>query len=284
MMLLNTTLLRERFTITDNKNNKPVFVALGNRIALPLLSLNEEIKEHFVIRTHSMHTALFMADAIMREFYKRGPIIHRQKPINWQELWFDVTTDFERPHTPETWCAIYYKGRVIYKHGDYHPFLDIIEQCDIRNRQEYDRAIPMAQDIFKQAEKNVTIDYNVNVALVIGALENKLRCGLILRSPMNPSTFNLRVASYHDDPSLMPYHGLHIAGLFFEAIQLSITSGFDENKLHDQDHITNKNLLISRQRRISRLESMIDTYENIYDIQYRPEKPDFSQLKEDAKK
>jgi len=283
-MLLNTTLLRERFTITHNKDDTTAFVAKGNRISLPLLSLNGQLEELFIVRTHSMHTALYVADAIAREFYKRGPIINRQQPLNWEKLWSEIITDFERPHRPETWCAIYYKGRTVYQDGEYHPFLDIIEQCDIRNRQEYDRAIPIAQDIFKQANKDVTIKYNVNIALVIGALENTLRCGLILRSPSKPSTFNLRVTKTDTDNHLMPYHGLHISGLFFEAIQLSIISGFaeqiDENQTLPN---TDKKKILSQQRRIQKLNDMLSTYENIYDIQYRPEKPDFSQLKQDAK-
>jgi len=289
MMLLNTSLLRERFTIIEKGSDKHTLVALGNRILLPLLSLNGEITERLVIRTHSMHTALYFSNRITQEFYKTGPLINRQTPLPWKELWFDVTSDFERPHVHETWCAVYHKGRLIFEHGQHHPFLDIIEQCDIKNRVEYDRAIPIAEDIFKQAGHDVAINHNATIGLVIGALDDRSRCGLILRSPERSSTFNFHIKQKTDTDDiqkLMPYHSLELAGFFLEAIQLAITTGYTEHQL-DNELVTATSPQAlkakSAYKRIGRLTKAIATYENLYKIQYRPEKPDFATLKNDAK-
>ena len=289
-MLLNTSLLRERFTIVEQNKSKNTLVALGNRILLPLISFNGEIKENLVIRAHSMHIALYYASRIMQEFYKTGPVINRQKPFPWKDIWFDVTSDFERPHVPQTWCSVYHKGRVVFQHGDHHSFLDIIEQCDIKNRAEYDWAIPIAQDIFRQAGHDVTIDHNANIGLVVGAMEDRARCGLILRSPVKPGTFNFQIKQKvnddEDNQKLMPYHSLELAAFFLESIQLAVTTGYIENQLDDNMITLSSPEALkakSAYNRIGRISKAIDTYENLYDMQYRPEKPDFVQLKDDAK-
>jgi hypothetical protein len=290
MMLLNTSLLRERFTIVEKNKSKNTLVALGNRILLPLTSLNGEITERLVIRAHSMHTALYYASRIIQEFYKKGPVINRQMPFPWKDIWFDVTSDFERPHVPQTWVSVYHKGRILFQHGDHHPFLDVIEQCDIKNRAEYDRAIPIAQDIFKQAGHDVTINHDANIGLVIGAMEDRARCGLILRSPTKPGTFNFQIKQKITEDSnnqkLMPYHPLELAAFFLESIQLAITTGYTESQLDDNMITLSSPQALKAQsayKRIGRLSKTIQTYENLYGMQYRPEKPDFVKLKDDAK-
>ena len=286
MMLLNTSLLRERFTITEKGSKQPPLVALGNRILLPLTHEESGMQERIVVRAHSMHMALRIAAAISYEFYKSGPIINRPKPLPWKEKWFDISSDFERPHTPETWVCVYHNGRVIYKDGEYHPFLDIIEQCDIKNRAEYDRAVTIAKDVFQQAGRDVTIDHNINIACVLGAMSDKIRCGLILRAPTRTTTFNIIMEKKSDDPvPLRPHHGLNIAADYLEAIQLAVTCGYTE-QLVAQKKISATSEKVKKShasyRRIGRLNQSIASFENSYTIKYRPEKPDFSSLKDEA--
>ena len=288
MMLLNTSLLRERFIITEENSKQDPIIAMGNRILLPLVSKNQQIKERLIIRAHSMHIALALAAAITKEFHASGPIVNRQKPFAWKELWYDITNDFERPHTPETWCCIYNNGRPVFQDGDHHPFLDIIEQCDIKNRAEYDRAIPLAEEIFSKAGKTVKIDHDVNIAVVIGAMENQLRCGLILRAPRRTTTFNFMVEekSEEDSHPLHPYHGLELASHFLEAIQLSVISGFIERQIKNGDLVESDKKAVKASasyRRIGRLSQSIETYEKLYKMRYRPEKPEFKHLLDEAR-
>jgi hypothetical protein len=286
MMLLNTSLLRERFTITEKGSAHPPLLAFGNRILLPLTHVESGIQERFVVRAHTMHMALRMSAAISYEFYKSGPIITRPKPMAWKEKWFDISSDFERPHTPETWISVYHNGRVIYQDGYHHPFLDIIEKCDIKNRAEYDRAIIIAKDIFKEAGRDVNIDHDVNIACVIGAMNEKIRCGLILRAPSRTTTFNLSIEKHkNDSTNLYPHHGLNIAADYLEAIQLSVSCGYVEQQIANKKiSETSNHAQKSRAsyRRIGRLNQSILSFENSYQVKYRPEKPDFSELKDEA--
>ncbi len=285
MMLLNTSLLRERFTITEKNSTQQPIQALGNRILLPLKSTNGEISERFVIRAHSMHMALSMAAAITNNFFEYGPIINRMVKFPWRDIWYDISSDFERPHNPDTWISIYHNGRPIYQDGAHHPFLDIVEQCDIKNREEYDRAIPLAVDIFKQAGKDVEIQHDVNIASVIGVTEGKTRCGLILRSPTRTTTFNFTMQVNPDKEfQPAPHHGLELAALYLEAIQLAVSTGFVERKL-EEGHLRETSNAAKKAKasyhRIGRLNKEIEGFETMYDIRYRPEKPDFVALMKD---
>lgn len=286
-MLLNTSLLRERFTIRQS-NEGHAIKAVGNRILLPLTSKNGNVKERFIVRAHSMHMALRMAAEISRKFATLGPLLNRQKPFNWKDCWYDLTTDFERPHVPETWIAVYHNGRVVFSEGAYHPFLDVIEQCDVKNRAEYDRAITIAEDVFKQAGKEVTIDHDINIALVIGVMEQKTRCGLILRASDGTRTFNMQIdphSDYTDRPISIP-NALQLASYFLEGIQLAVTTGYLQNQIQNGKLKTGsaaERKARAAYKRIGQLSQYIKGDENRYKIRYRPERPDFIDILEQAK-
>jgi hypothetical protein len=289
-MILNTSLLRERFVIHHpDKSGTEIVVAVGNRILLPLVSLNGEIKERIIIRAHSMHMTLRMAALVVKEFHTKGPLLNRQSPFSWKDAWYDVTSDFERPHTPETWCAVYNNGRPVYSDGEYHPFLDVIEQCDIKNRAEYDRAIIIAEDVFKKAGKVVSIDHDTNIALVIGVLEEKTRCGLILRASARTTTFNIQIEEKTgEDKHKLKFHdGLSMAADFLEAIQLAVTTGFTQRQINRgkvRETSPEARKAKAAINRIGRLNQSIQGIENFFDVRYRPEKPDFKSILDEAKK
>lgn len=286
-MLLNTSLLRERFTIRQSNKGQAI-KAVGNRILLPLTSKNGNVKERFIIRAHSMHMALRMAAEISREFATLGPLLNRPTPFNWKDCWYDLTTDFERPHVPETWIAVYHNGRVVYSEGAYHPFLDVIEQCDVKNRAEYDRAITIAEDVFKQAGKQVTIDHDINIALVIGVMEQKTRCGLILRASDGTRTFNMQIDPHPDytDRAISIPNALQLASYFLEGIQLAVTTGYLQNQIQSGRLKTGsaaERKARAAYKRIGQLSQYIKGDENRYKIRYRPERPDFIDILEQAK-
>mgnify|MGYP001351839819 CR=1 FL=1 len=285
-MLLNTSLLRERFVIQDEKHALEPIVAVGNRLLLPLVSDNGEIKERFVVRAQTMHMALRLAAYIAREFQTKGPILHRQVPLRWDDIWYDMTSEFERLYNPSAWCAIYHNGRAIFKNGNYHPFLDVIEQCDIKNRADYDKAIYIAEDIFKQAGKSVKINHNVNIGVVIGAMEGRIRSGLILRAPAHTSTFNFVIETDYDNPaSLRPHDGLDLSSYYLEGIQLAVLTGIAEyQRKRDGAPASHEPIpLQSAYKRLGRLTQAIDSREKQFSIRYRPEKPDFKTILDEAR-
>lgn len=287
-MLVNASLLRERFTIRYKNSKAEQVTALGNRILLPLMSENGTVKERLIVRAHSMHMALRMAAVICQEFYKSGPLLNRHKPFDWQKVWHSLTADFERIYMPQTWISIYNNGRPVFSDGDYHPFLDIVEQCDIKNREEYDRAVLIAEDIFKQAGKDVAIRHEATIGLVVGAFQDHARCGLILRAPRHTATFNFRIERKKEEksPEHEPYHSLFLAADYLEAIQLAVTTGFIQSR-EDQGLIRATSPEAKRARssyrRIGRLTQSVNFYEDRFLVRYRPERPDFLQILEDAR-
>jgi len=294
-MFVNASLLRERFTIRYNNTESNPAIAIGNRILLPLVSPNGQVKERLIIRSHSMHTALRMAATICQEFFTLGPLLNRQRPYDWNKAWDNVVADFERIYAPQTWVCVYNNGRSVYHSGEYHPFLDVIEQCDIKNRAEYDNAVLIAEDVFRQAGKDVSISHEATIGFVIGATDEHARCGLILRAPRRTATFNFKIEQYPEDPEgnskpygkpPEPYQSLRIAADFLEAIQLAVSTGFIHSKVErGLIRWTNPEAkkIKSAHRRIGRLNQSINFMEDLFRIRYRPEKPDFLALLEDAR-
>ena len=128
--------------------------------------------------------------------------------------------------------TVYQNGRVIYEDGagTRHPFLDIIEQCDARNKDDYEKTMEIAKDAFKQAGKLVNIDHDANVALVMKVVDNEGKCGVILRGPNKTTTFNL-VATPKGDRDVRPSQCLTVAAAFLEGIQLAFLIGMTREKL-----------------------------------------------------
>jgi hypothetical protein len=161
--------------------------------------------------------------------------------------------------------------------------LDVIEQCDIKNRAEYDKAITIATDLFQQSGRNYHIDHLVNIAAVIGVTETQSRCGLILRAPRYTSTFNVAVKPRkgNDFKTVPPERTLILAATYLEGIELAYTAGQIQNDLN-AGRITKTSDKAKFQQaalnRKGRLNKIINNYETFYDIYYRPEKPEFINL------
>ena len=287
MVNFRTSLLREKFTITE-KNNKdadPV-IALSNRISVPLISEDKIDNETFVIRTQNMHSCARLSAAITKEFFERGTIANRAIPVSWNDMWMDVIKGYEREWNENIWCAIYHKGRIIYEDGERHAFLDIIEQCDAVNKGDYAQSVEFAEDAFSQAGKDVNIQHESNVALIINITTEQAKCGVIVRAASGPTTFN-----YTATPNLRynkPIHAhtaLTVAAAFLEGVQLAFNVGImnkrAEYKLLEKYSDEDRKFKRSNTR-LQNLGRAIGTYEQQFNVAYRPERPIFTDMVEKA--
>lgn len=276
MFLLNTTMLREKFTVTEAGAGAPM-VATGNRITLPLMSKSGNREERLVVRGQNMHTTLRMAAMICRSFYNDGPILTRSPAFPWLPNWVEALPDHEIDNNANSWIAVYSGGRPIFKHGEYHPFLDIIEQCDARNRDEYDRAVAIAENAFNMAGRGVSIDHQTNIAMVIGAMFEKTRVGLVFRNPRRSTTFNFGIEPKGNGAAnAEPYLCLLHAAAWLELVQLSVIAGF--YKVGRGTAQEGAPPLDAVQRRLSRLNAELLQFEESYAVKYRPERPDMLAL------
>ena len=287
MMEFRTSLLREKFIITEKADKKAETVtAMSNRISIPLVSEDKIDNETFVVRTQNMHSCARLAAAITKEFFERGTIANRAIPLPWEEIWLDVIKGYERDWNSNIWCCIYHRGRIIYQQGEHHPFLDIIEKCDAANKSEYIESIKFAEDAFSQAGKDVRIDHETNVALITSCTEEQAKCGVIIRSAGGATTFNYTAAPKTNNPKpILAHTTLTVAAAFLEGIQLAFFVGLLNKK--SEYNLIEKYSDEERQykrthNRLVNLDRAIGMYENRFNVNYRPDRPIFKEIVEKA--
>lgn len=288
-----TTLLREKFIIRDafleTKSNRqrmesPPVIALSNRMVLPLTFKGGS--EVLVVRAQNMHICARMAARIVQEFQDSGPLLDRPKPFDWKFAWLSITKGYESKFNPGRWVAVYHKGRLIYEDGETarHPFLDIIEQCDARNKDSYEQAVTVAEDAFRQAGKIVTIEHDSNIALVLNAEESEIKCGVIVRAPNKTMTFNF-TAKPKAGRAVKISQCLSVSAAFLEGIQLAFQIGMIKQKqLYEMIDAASLDAEKGREssQKLGRLNGAIQQFEQLAEISYRPERPDFSAMIDDA--
>lgn len=292
MDVFNTTLLREKFIIrdafADNKPRRqqdtPPVIALSNRIVLPLVSGG--VNETIIVRAQNMHSCARMAARIVQEFQEVGPILDRKSPFDWKYAWLSITKGYETKFNPHRWVAVYHKGRIIYEDGEtkHHPFLDIIEQCDARNPDDYEKAVHVAEDAFRQAGKIVTIEHDSNVALVLNYTPEETRCGVIVRGPTKTMTFNFS-ARPKAGRTIKISQCLSVAAAFLEGIQLAFQIGmFKQRQSYDMIESGSPEAQKGREssEKLGRLNGAVQQFENLLEVTYRPERPDFGKMIDDA--
>lgn len=287
-MEFNSTLLREKFIIRDVTlpDDDDAVIALSNRMVVPLATLSGQERETFVVRAQNMHTCVRMAAMIVKEFHERGSIMKRLRPYYWQDDWKEVTKGYERDWNPKIWGVVYHNGRVVFEDGVRHPFLDVIEQCDVKNKGEYSSStIEYAQNAFRQAGKNVTIDYDSNVALVVSCKPEEAKCGVIVRSANKTTTFNFSAKPRTPQVPVKASQSLTVSAAFLEGVQLAFQVGMYNKKtsygLIDKTTDDAKKGQRSVER-VGALNRAISQYENLYNVHYRPERPSFSKAIEEA--
>lgn len=298
---LNTTLLRERFVIRDlpspnAQTNAPAdgtapaeeaetLTALSNRLVLPLRDANGDVSEVFIIRSRIMHAAVRMAAQILVSYKRSGPLLVRAEPFDFEEVWDRIRVPHDDIYFNHPWITVYSKKGLHFFSGDHHPFLDVIEKCDLKNPGNYDQAVLIAEETFKRMGRKVAISHSSNIGLVVNIKRHMGRCGLILRSPHKTTTFNLAVEKKNDEADVSPSACLNASAAFLEGIQLAVRIGINNEKIRQgavEPYGTENKENISASKRLAELSREIKIFENNFAVHYRPERPDFPQLTHDA--
>lgn len=291
MSEFHTSLLREKFVIRDaipaDMTDRQPIIALSNRLPLSLQSEDEETREEFIVRAQNMHTCARLAAQICRDFDEKGPLLDRKKPFDWKYAYLAITKGYEKKWNPDRWVAVYHKGRIIYEDGEKHrhPFLDIIEQCDAINKDNYEKSVKVAEDAFRQAGKLVTIEHDSNIALVMNITNAEGKCGVILRGPNHTTTFNF-TAHPRGGREVHASQCLSVAAAFLEGIQLAFFVGMTQEKLHyELIGATSDEARRARDagEKVARLNGAIQQFENMFKVTFRPDRPNLSAMIDDAK-
>lgn len=283
MTNFKTSLLREKFVLED-EDKKPI-VALSNRMVITLINTNVDTREVYVVRTQNMHSCVRLTSRILREYRTQGPIQNRPIPFNWSQAWEMIAREYELEFNPDIWIAVYHKGEIIFEFGKHHAFLDVIEKCAAQDPEEYESHFPFIEKTFEQSGKSITLNHESNYAMVSQFSETKGRCNIILRSADNPRTFSFAVES-HDEDEIDPARCLGATAGFLEGIQLAFMVGMNEEKIEmklietgsDEEKQTR-----AARKRLAQLSSEINNLEDSVVVRYRPERPSFKEIMENAK-
>ncbi len=287
---LNMSLLREKFTIRDSRGEDiaghPV-TALSNRMVIPLHDDRGRKVETFIVRAQNMHSCARMASKIISSYQRMGPILNRPIPFDWDVTWDGMIEEYERQYNSARWICVYANGKLIYKSGSHHIFLDLIEKCDDENRDNYDNAVILAEKAFSKAGKVVTIEHDSNVALVLNVKAYEARCGIILRGAAKTATFNFIAETRDEENVINSANCLSVAASYLEGIQLAYVIGSINEKVKLgllEQYSDDWRKAESARRRLGRLNAEIRSFENRLDVRYRPEKPEFGMIVEEAER
>ena len=283
-----TTLLREKFTISDNdSSNNTSLVALSNRIACPLYNRKGELVEEYIIRGQTIYSCARMLSRLIQAFHVGGSLLNRTKDFKWDRVWDACTSDYEKEYNPDKWIAVYHNGRIIFEDGMRHPFVDMIEKFAYSNtKHPYEDSLKQAEEAFKQTGKNLSVYHEANVALIINVTNNNIRCGTILRSANKTTTFSFTASIPKEDKftSMAPF--ISAAAAHTEAVQICFIIGAltakEMNGEIERGSKDSKKLRQARQR-LAIIQSELSNMETSFKINYRPEKPNFKTMIEQAK-
>lgn len=297
LLSFNASMLREKFVIRDlTKPDSEEMVVTSNRLDIPLLNDAGEIIDNVIIRSKFMHHALRMAGFVLKEFEARGPFTNRTESIEFDESWGKLLSKYDKTFEKESWVALFIKGRCIYNSTKLHPFLDVIEQCDVKNPDDYDFSVAMAEEAFQKAGRDVKIDYSGTLGMVSTFKPGTGRCGLIFRNPNDTTTFNFMAENQDKEEAaqIQPLHLILTAADFLEQIQLSFVIGFIEAKIEKRKLLEGEDQEASEEKskeeaeeskkakraheRISQLDDSIDVFEKTFNVRYRPEKPAYKNV------
>ncbi len=284
MDAFSTTLLREKFEIRDSapvSDEEPV-VALSNRLVTPIPGSPKG--EKFVVRAQNMHSCIRMAAKIVTATLDEGSLIEREKPYDWEKAWDSVNEGFEKKYNPARWVAVYFKGKLVFSEGNHHQFLDIIEGCDAKSAQDYEHSVVMAENAFKQAGKVVRITHDANIALVVNITPEQGRCGVILRGADKTTTFNF-TAKPKGGKEVKVSQSLTVSAAYLEGIQLAFQVGMgrEKRKYGLIEAGTDEYIKVeAAEKRLGRLNAAVRQFDQMLNVSYRPDKPDFFKMVEDA--
>lgn len=272
-------------TFVDKSAPKPVegsgpaasanTVIRSNRILLKLVS--NGIMEKVAVRAQTMHLTLLLTSKIMFSYFRNGPFLGRDIPYDWDLQWEAVMSGYEKNHNPNAWAAVYINGAPVFKTlAD--PYMDVVEKCALVAGDNYDAVPSIAGKAFRQLGKNIDVDHDSNVAAVFTDHGDLMNCGILQRTGGSTQAFNYTVEGGERDHRVV--QSIAIASAFLEGLNLSMVVKDLQNKIRMRE-ITPSSVeggkLRAAAARMVLLNKTISNFEEMYDVKYRPAKPDIFQ-------
>lgn len=275
----NTSLVREKIVFIDDAVPPDIDdmeegpnVVRSNRV---FLKLGDKGTEKVVVRAQNMHTTLRMASKVLADYFKNGALSERAKPLDWDEHWAAMLSNYEREFNPYNWAAVYINGRPVFRTKT-SPFVDVVEQCALLTIDNYDATMKVAQGALKKVGKAMRIKHSTSVAAVLTDNGEVMRCGFLYRADGNDLAFNFSASGGEMPGRVVQSTG--IAAALLEALNLRYITKRLQEKMGETSGMKSTaeaNQLRGATGRLVALDKGISSFEELYDVRYRPEKPVF---------
>ena len=276
----NTSLVREKIVFIDDAVTPDIDdleegpnVVRSNRIFLKLGETGSF--EKIVVRAQNMHTTLRMASKVLADYFKNGPLAQRAASFDWDEHWAAMLSNYEREFNPYNWSAVYINGKPVFRTKT-SPFVDVVEQCALLTVDNYDATMKVAQGALKKVGKAMRIKHSTSVAAVLTDNGEQMRCGFLYRADGNDLAFNFSASGGEMPGRVVQSTG--IAAALLEALNLRYITKKLQEKLGETSGMKSTaeaNQLRGATGRLVALDKGISSFEELYDVRYRPEKPVF---------
>lgn len=271
MLVFETQLLREKFDLTDTVT-KNVTHAFSNRVHV------KAGKKTFSLRTRNMHTALRMAGLLYEMILDTG----EEGFIPWDSFWKQVCGEFEEKYNKNNWAQFFINGISVYKAGEPHPIFLVVEK--LAREYDYHSSVKHAEKAFKSKGHAIALDYEGHVGLIGDFHKTKGRIGIVLRGADKRGTFTYKIEN-KKGKDIDVKKCLYSAAAFLEGVQLAYFAGVGmvkiERKIVDE-HSPEGQHIMDAKRRLGILNADVNTLEELYEVRYRPERPIFAELFDDA--
>lgn len=228
-------LIRERFVLTNKKNtDAPTQIALGNRLEFQCFSASGEKSAKFIVRAQNIHTTLRIAARLARHWYDHGSLESTgRNRFNWNAEYKDTIKDFEEKWNKDCWACVYKNGQRLFGPDlpEKSQLFDIIEQVYAYTKGDYKNITAHAEKMFAEAGKEVSIDYDRDIAMQLAGSDKEVQNKVTYRDTDGRNKIDLlmrqkdlRYVSGEGTPIKLS-ECLSVAAVIFEGYQLGFIAG-----------------------------------------------------------
>jgi hypothetical protein len=272
-----TSLVREKIVFLPQEaegGDATPTVIRSNRIYLRLVK--GDVTDNVVIRAQNMADTLRMAARVVEDHMWKGPFKTRKPP--WGSMWQQAVSLYGAHFNAENnWVAVYIDGKNVYETTK-SPFTDVVERCALATLYNYDETLKTVETVMDKLEKPVQIKHSANIAAIFRDSGEATRTSLMHRGETRQRSFHFTAEDGEAGRIERIAACFAIAGAFLEAIEISILLANPETALASSAsgaHSGRAERLEAARQRQSHITHAVNSFENRFTVNYRPEKPDF---------
>lgn len=273
MSIGSITVNRERSVLTNPRTGSKVELR-SNRATFQLSK--DGIAEDVVVRGQNLPATLRLCGVVIDVFQANPWVFRSDDPPDWDRLWADAQSDYERRFVPETWAAVYVNGERVHATLDRAQVIDAIEAQAAGEEisESLLRKVTLAAGSAAEGEV-MDVVHDTQMAVMLTDAREYLRCSLLQR--LNGKTASLTLSAYHERARVSYRALLFTAANIIEALNITTFS----ERLRDMVRrgqvdagITSAQVeaAITRKRELAQ---SVAAFERAHKVRYRPERPAF---------